>query len=74
MCLTSCFASFGDESFQVWLQKKKTLEMKARDYSHFNYDQGMHLGRYKKDRYKGRGAIRADFGPMSEINFVVVTI
>ena len=23
---------------------------------------------------KGRGAIRADFGPMSEINFVVVTI
>ena len=23
---------------------------------------------------KGRGAIRADFGPMSEINFVVITI
>ena len=23
---------------------------------------------------KGRGAIRADFGPMPEINFVVVTI
>ena len=22
---------------------------------------------------KGRGAIRADFGPMSEINFVVIT-
>ena len=32
-----------------------------------------------KDTYlvfysKGRGAIRADFGPMSEINFVVITI
>ena len=26
------------------------------------------------DANKGRGAIRADFGPMSEINFVVITI
>ena len=24
--------------------------------------------------YKGRGAIRANFGPMLEINFVVITI
>ena len=34
------------------------------------------LNRDKKSlfKWKGRGAIRADFGPMSEINFVVVTI
>ena len=29
---------------------------------------------FRENMVKGRGAIRADFGPMPEINFVVITI
>ena len=50
--------------------------MKIRDFPRANLGPviGSYFSQTEAETPKGRGAIRADFGPMSEINSVVIKI